>query len=237
MNAQDVSAHQHRQRLARVSRVTPTSGLVTTEAGGTATFTVVLLSQPTRQRHDRAALEQRLTEGTVAPATLTFTPLNWNAPQTVTVTGQDDAVDDGDQAYTIVTAAATSADPGYSGAQRGRRQRDEPRQRQSRASSCRRRAGLVTTEAGGSGTFTIVLHSQPTANVTIALASSDTTEGTVTPTSVTFTPANWNAPQTVTVTGVDDGLVDGDQVYTIVTDPATSADATYYGPRTPRTSA
>ena len=35
--------------------------------------------------------------------------------QTVTVTGVDDAVDDGDVAYTIVTAAATSGDPNYSG--------------------------------------------------------------------------------------------------------------------------
>ena len=33
--------------------------------------------------------------------------------------------------------------------------------------------------------------------------------------------------QTVTVTGVDDALVDGDVAYTIVTAPATSGDATY----------
>ena len=50
------------------------------------------------------------TEGTVSPATLTFTPANWNTAQTVTVTGVDDAVDDGDIAYTIVTAPATSSD-------------------------------------------------------------------------------------------------------------------------------
>ena len=33
----------------------------------------------------------------------------------MTVTGVDDAVDDGDVSYTIVTAAATSGDPGYNG--------------------------------------------------------------------------------------------------------------------------
>ncbi len=64
-------------------------------------------------------------------------------------------------------------------------------------------SGLVTTEAGGSATFTVVLTSQPTANVTIPLSSSDLTEGTVSPASVTFTSANWNVAQTVTVTGVD----------------------------------
>ena len=49
------------------------------------------------------------------PATLTFTAANWNTAQTVTVTGVDDAVDDGDQSYTIVTAAATSGDANYNG--------------------------------------------------------------------------------------------------------------------------
>ena len=32
-----------------------------------------------------------------------------------------------------------------------------------------------TTEAGGTATFTVVLNAQPTADVTIGLASSDTT--------------------------------------------------------------
>ena len=69
----------------------------------------------------------------------------------------------------------------------------------------------------------MVLNTQPTADVTIALSSSDTTEGTVAPASLTFTTANWNVAQTVTVTGVDDALDDGDVAYTIVTAPATSA--------------
>src|SRR5256885_630119 len=64
-------------------------------------------------------------------------------------------------------------------------------------------SGLTTTEGGGTATFTVVLTSQPTANVTIGLSSSDLTEGTVAPASVTFTPGNWNTAQTVTVTGGD----------------------------------
>src|SRR5439155_10760907 len=54
-------------------------------------------------------------EGTVAPASLTFTSGNWNTPQTVTVTGVDDFGVDGNVPYTIVTAAATSTDAGYNG--------------------------------------------------------------------------------------------------------------------------
>ena len=76
-------------------------------------------------------------------------------------------------------------------------------------------SGLVTTESGGTATFTVVLNTQPTANVTINLSSSDPTEGTVSPTSLTFTPSNWNIPQTVTITGVDDPVVDGNIAYTI----------------------
>ena len=72
-----------------------------------------------------------------------------------------------------------------------------------------------------------MLNTQPTADVTIALSSSDTTEGTVVPASLTFTTANWNVPQTVTVTGVDDALVDGAVTYTIVTAAAASTDANY----------
>src|SRR5258706_15902058 len=78
-------------------------------------------------------------------------------------------------------------------------------------------SGLVTTESGGIATFTIKLTAQPTANVTIGISSSDLTEGTVSPASLTFTTSNWSTAQTVTVTGGDDAMVDGPIAYTIVT--------------------
>lgn len=89
-------------------------------------------------------------------------------------------------------------------------------------------AGLTTTEAGGAASFTVVLNTQPTAVVTIALSSSDTSEGTVLDSSLTFTSENWNVAQTVTVTGVDDLDVDGNQSYSVVT-AAASLDLTYNG--------
>ncbi len=89
--------------------------------------------------------------------------------------------------------------------------------------------GLTTTEAGGTANFTVVLNTQPTADVTIPLTSSNTAEGTVDKTSLTFTNANWNVAQTVTVTGVDDLVVDGDIAYNIVTAAATSTDTNYNG--------
>ena len=49
----------------------------------------------------------------------------------------------------------------------------------------------------------------------ILVSSADTGEATVNVASLTFTPITWNAAQTVTVTGVDDNLVDGSQNTTI----------------------
>jgi uncharacterized delta-60 repeat protein len=88
---------------------------------------------------------------------------------------------------------------------------------------------LTTTESGSTSTFDVRLSSQPTADVTIPVASSDTTEGTVSVTSLTFTPDNWSTAQSVTITGVDDALFDADQRYRILLGPATSSDADYNG--------
>ena len=86
-----------------------------------------------------------------------------------------------------------------------------------------------TTEAGGTATFIVRLSKQPTADVNIGVSSSDTTEGTVSPASLTFTSVNWNTDQTVTVTGVNDSIVDGNIAYTIILAAATSADSVYNG--------
>ncbi|MCX5957779.1 MAG: type I secretion C-terminal target domain-containing protein, partial [Cyanobacteria bacterium] len=84
-------------------------------------------------------------------------------------------------------------------------------------------------ESGGTALFTVVLNTQPTADVTIALSSNDTTEGTLSTSSLIFTAANWNVAQSVTVTGVDDAIVDGNVGYTILTAAATSTDSVYNG--------
>ncbi|WP_254509452.1 beta strand repeat-containing protein [Anatilimnocola floriformis] len=94
-------------------------------------------------------------------------------------------------------------------------------------------SGLTTTEAGGVAIFNIVLTSQPTADVTISLGTSDATEGTPSTNSVTFTPLNWNVPQVITITGVDDALVDGDIAYSIITGAAVSTDSAYSGVAVP----
>lgn len=198
----------------------------TTEAGGTATFSILLTSQPTANVVI-GLTSSDLTEGTVAPFSFTFTAGDWNVPQTATVTGVDDFVDDGDISYSIVTAAATSVDGLYNGMNPAN---------VALANIDNDGAGITvgaisgdTTEAGATATFSVVLASEPTADVTIGLSSNDTSEGTVSPSSLTFTVLNWNAPRTVTVTGVNDDVDDGDIGFLIITAAATSADSVYSG--------
>jgi Ca2+-binding RTX toxin-like protein len=85
---------------------------------------------------------------------------------------------------------------------------------------------LTTAEGGTPTTVSAVLGAAPTSNVTLTLAGSDATEGTIAPTTLVFTPANWFTPQTFTVTPVDDNLVDGAVPYNIVT-TFTTTDTTY----------
>jgi azurin len=207
--------------------VTPTTGLATTEDGGTAMFSVVLRSEPTANVVvNLKSLD--LTEGTVSPATLTFTDSNWNIEQPVLVTGVNDAIDDGDVDYTIETGPVTSADANYHGiavADVIVTNTDDADAFGVNLTA----TNLTTSETLTSATFKVALNSQPTANVTIGLSSSDLGEGTVSPTSLTFTPTNWNIMQTVTVKGVNDFEDDGDSAYSIVTAAATSTDANYGG--------
>ncbi|MEB3884459.1 hypothetical protein, partial [Lyngbya sp. CCY1209] len=102
---------------------------------------------------------------------MTFTAENWNTPQTVTVTGVADDVVDGDQAYTVALAAATSDDANYNGIEVA----DVAVTNQDvvpGSVTVTPTEGLTTTEAGGTDTFTVVLDRQPTADVTIPIASS-----------------------------------------------------------------
>jgi hypothetical protein len=203
--------------------VTPTGPLTTTEAGGTATFTVVLNSQPT-QNVTLNLNNSDVTEGT-APPSITFTPTNWDTVQNVVVTGLNDFVVDGDQAYTIATSVI-SLDANYNGiaaADVSLINTDDDL-----VGITITPANTTTTESGGTATFNVVLDSQPSASVFLFFDSSDTTEGTVT-SSLTFTTSNWNTPQDLVVTGVDDLEFDGDVNYTVQLTSVISSDSNYNG--------
>jgi hypothetical protein len=201
-------------------------GLTTSEAGGQASFEVALTS-PVIQPVDIPIASSEPTEGTASPATLRFTPENWQQPQTVTVTGADDSAKDGHRTYRVTVGPSTSADKRYLGLTGSSvalvNRDDEP------GIGFEGPATLVTSESGAQSSVRVLLNRAPTATVRLALSSSDEGEGKVEPAELIFEPENWNQPQTVTVTGIDDDERDGNQSYQVVTSAVTSADADYNG--------
>jgi hypothetical protein len=85
----------------------------------------------------------------------------------------------------------------------------------------------MTTGYGESSTFSVVLNSAPAATVTIPVSSSNANEGTVYPSTLTFTKDDWDLPQLVQVTGVDDHKADGNVAYTVALGKTTSTDKNY----------
>jgi len=211
---------------AGVLLATPPGGLITTEPSGTATFTMKLTSQPTADV-SFTLKSSNTAEATVSPASLTFTSANWNGARTVTLTAVNDEVQDGNQPYVVTIGAATSSDPKYA----GKFGQELPASNHDNDTAKVLVSAISgdTTEKGGTATFAISLQTMPTADVKLELESSDTTEGLVSPASVTFTAANWASPQKITVTGVDDKMQDGDQPFTINVGVASSKDGNYQG--------
>ena len=207
-------------------QVSPVGGLQTTEAGGTASFNVVLIAPPLQP----VEIPLRSTdpgEGAVKPASLRFDGTNWSQPQVVTVTGVDDTERDGVQSYTVVVEKATSADSRYAGVDgddvQVTNRDDEP------GFALDQTRPAVTSESGGVASIAVSLNRAPTATVRLPVASSDTSEGRVQAAELVFEPANWGVAQFIRITGVDDSEMDGNQMYQLQLGPATSADPAYNG--------
>ena len=80
----------------------------------------------------------------------------------------------------------------------------------------------TVTEAGSKSEFTVRLGKAPTAKVTVNVSSSDTSEGSVSPSELVFTSDDYNTTQSVTITGVDDSIYDGSQSWNVVLNPSSS---------------
>ena len=89
-------------------------------------------------------------------------------------------------------------------------------------------AALTVTEQDSTGDgYTVVLDTEPTADVVVTVAGHVGTDVTANPTTLTFTMSNWETAQTVTVTADDDADTTDDSV--ALTHSAASADSGYNG--------
>ena len=198
--------------------ISPTTVAVS-ESGVTDTYQVVLTSQPTATVTITFNTDAQLS----AISPITFTTLNWNSPQTVTVSAVNDSVVEGAHTSTI-THTAASSDSNYDATSI-----DDVTVNISDNDS----AGVTVnptsvnvTEGGTSDTYQVVLNSEPTATVTITFG----TDAQVDPiASLTFTALTWDSVQTVTVSAVDDGVVEGSPHLSTISHTATSSDSKYNG--------
>ena len=173
----------------------PVTSVAIAENGDTAQYTVRLVAEPVGQVTLTLA-SSNPGVATVLPASLTFTPFDWNQVRTVTVTGVNDD-EAGDRSAQVAHTASGGGYDGVTGTVTVAVVDDDGGFDFSVTS-------VSVGEAGDTDTYTVGLAAEPTADVTVALASTDTEVATVSPGSLTFTAANWNQPHTVTVTGVDD---------------------------------
>ena len=90
------------------------------------------------------------------------------------------------------------------------------------------KTALTVTEDDTAGdSYTVVLDSRPTADVTVTVAGHSGTAVTPDPTTLTFTASNWDTAQTVTVTAGDDADTANESVS--LTHSAASTDSEYQG--------
>ncbi|KKK85752.1 hypothetical protein LCGC14_2770150, partial [marine sediment metagenome] len=194
-------------------------GLITKEDPVTPltdTFSVVLNSAPTASVSLGSIVSQNTGEVTVSTSSLLFTTGNWGTPQTVTVSGVDDAIIDDIQSVVVDLGTTSSTDPAWDNLDPGdvtvHNMDDDTSLPGVTVNSG---SSMLVSESGTSSSFAVVLDTQPSSNVSIDITVSDTTEGTITAPfsgtagTITFTNASWNIPKTITVQGIDDSTADG----------------------------
>lgn len=212
--------------------ISPNSGLRTSEAGGIATFSVVLTCAPSATV-SVPIVSGDTSEGTVNVTTLTFGPADWNNAQAVVITGKDDRFDDGNVAYTIATGAMTSTDAGFSGVDPidvGVTNDDDD----TASITVTPLTGLRTAEPSTGVVFSVQLGAVPTSQVTITAVSSDPTQATITGGivggNITITD---DALHQVSVTAVDDFVDENAVTFSIVLGNIVSADPAFSGMEVP----
>ncbi len=203
--------------------ISPNS-LTVTEGGPSRDYTIKLDSQPTSDVTVTVALPSNA-GFTVNPGSVTFTPQNWR-PQSISVTATEDE-NITDEPAAIISHTVTSSDALYRNAAAASVSvtvRDDDRDIGVTISET-----SMTIEEGTTGTYTVVLRSQPTGDVTVTIAGNTDTDVSLYKNTLTFTDEDWNAAQTVTVTAEqDEDTVDEDDV-TLTHTVASTDDSEYDG--------
>ncbi|MGB7891373.1 MAG: calcium-binding protein, partial [Microcoleus sp.] len=202
--------------------ITPAS-TTATEGDATGSYKVALTSKPT------APVNVNFNTGIQIDSisTFTFTSDNWNLPQIVTVKATDDSLVEGLHTGTIDHSIAADSAAEYlpvTIAPVTVSITDNDVATPNTPSITITPASTTAAEGGVTGSYEVSLNTQPTANVTVNVAAGSQINA-IAP--LVFTPANWNVPQTVTVTATDDTVVEGAHSGTINHSVASGSAAEY----------
>ncbi|KKZ14745.1 MAG: hypothetical protein TH68_04230, partial [Candidatus Synechococcus spongiarum 142] len=191
-----------------VGLVLSTTEVMVAEAGSAA-YTVKLATEPTAvvtvtvSGMDNGVSVDTDSMTPAEQASLSFTPRNWDAEQTVTVLAADD--DNATSETVTLTHSATGGD--YESVS----QELVVTVTEAETTSLVVSPGVVNVVEASSATYTVKLASQPTDGVTVTVSgvgsgvSVDTDSGVSgDQTMVSFTTTNWNVLQTVTVQAAAD---------------------------------
>ncbi|MDW8381365.1 MAG: DNRLRE domain-containing protein [Verrucomicrobiota bacterium] len=208
-------------------RVSPVTGLTVSEDGLQQLVHVALDTQPTAPVTISVTVNQP-TEVRIEPTILTFQPEDWSQPQSITLTGLDDARLDGPQSFVLQLGPILSEDPDY--AQLATMEIPGVNLDNDQAGLVvAPLAGLATDETGRTTSFTVRLTGRPGATVAISMEVEPSAEVDLWPKSLVVEPDAWDAPQIVTVGGRDDSVIDGPQPFLIRIGPTISADPAWHG--------
>lgn len=191
---------------------TVTGGPLTVNESGTSqTFTIVLDAIPVSDVIFDITSDNP-GEATATPSQVTFTAMDWDEPQTVTVTGVDDLIFDGDQSSVITISITDTSDPDWIDLDDVTIDVTTEDNDSSDVLITQSEGATRVNEGGSTDTFEVILNGAPASDVFVDISVSDSGESVVDLMSLTFTTTNWNIGQTVTVTGIDDAVIDGSQV-------------------------
>ncbi|MBU44411.1 MAG: hypothetical protein CMN76_14415 [Spirochaetaceae bacterium] len=212
-------------------------GSTTATEGATDSYTIALTAAPASPVTVTVNADaQTLVNGGASDA-LVFDstcpgPQCWSTPQTVTVDAQDDAIAEGPHSGTL-THSVASADASYSALTIADINVTITDNDTAGISLVESGGSTDTTEAGATDTYTLVLNSEPTANVTITVNGDAQTlinGGSCGVPSAScdfvFSAVTWNVAQTVTISAVDDAVAEGAHNGT-VSHGVSSGDANY----------
>ena len=212
---------------------TPTTGYTfsassvnVAENSGTGTYTVKLNTAPTATV-TFAITSDNTSQITVSPSSVSFGSGNYSTAQTVTLTGVNDDVDDGNVNVSILNAIST-ADSAYGALDNKTVTAVNVDDDTAAITMAETNSSTAVVESGSTDNFTVVLASEPTNNVTVTVTASDSTELSVSPSTLTFTSSNWSTAQEVTVTGVEDNIRDGSR-WAELSFSVSSSDSKYSG--------